>query len=77
MKNWKNNIEANPDVMYGEPVINETRIPVDLIPEKMSIGQKHQDIIIDYPDLSKDDLYACLAYATLLLRNEKTISLAS
>jgi uncharacterized protein (DUF433 family) len=77
MKNWKNHIEANPGIMYGKPVVKGTRIPVDLILEKMSNGQLKEDIIKDYPDLKEEDLLACLAYATSLVRNEVTISLAS
>lgn len=77
MKNWKNYIEINPEIMYGKPVIKGTRITVDLILEKMSNGQQNQDIIKDFPDLKEEDLFACLAYATSLLRNEVTISLAS
>ncbi|HDR51421.1 MAG TPA: DUF433 domain-containing protein [Mariniphaga anaerophila] len=77
MKKWENHIEANPEIMYGKPVIKGTRIPVDLILEKMSNGTNFQTIISDYPDLNEEDLYACLAYATSLIRNEVTISLAS
>jgi uncharacterized protein (DUF433 family) len=77
MKKWENYIEVNPEIMYGKPVIKGTRIPVDLILEKMSNGQNFQEINKDYPDLKEDDLYACLAYATSLLRNEVTIPLAS
>jgi uncharacterized protein (DUF433 family) len=76
MKKWENYIEVNPEIMYGKPVIKGTRIPVDLILEKMSNGQNFQEINKDYPDLKEDDLYACLAYATSLLRNEVTIPLA-
>ena len=77
MKKWKNHIETNPEIMYGKPVIKGTRIPVDLILEKMSNGQNFQEITKDYPDIKEDDLFACLAYATSLLRNEVTIPLAS
>lgn len=77
MKKWENYIEVNPEIMYGKPVIKGTRIPVELILEKMSNGQNFQEINKDYPDLKEDDLYACLAYATSLLRNEVTIPLAS
>ncbi len=77
MKKWENHIEINPEIMYGKPVIKGTRIPVELILEKMSNGQTFRELSIDYPDLKEDDLYACLAYATSLLRNEVTIPLAS
>ncbi len=77
MRKWENNIETNPDILYGKPVIKGTRIPVDLILEKMSSGQGFQEIIQSYPDLTDDDLYACLAYASSLIRNEVTKPLAS
>jgi len=77
MKNWKNHIEANPEILYGKPVIKGTRISVDLILEKMSFGQSFQEIIQSYPDLIEDDLYASLAYASSLIRNEVTKPLAS
>ncbi len=62
MKNWNENIETNPNILYGKPVIKGTRIPVELLLEKMSNGQTFQDIIQNYPDLKEDDLFACLAY---------------
>jgi uncharacterized protein (DUF433 family) len=77
MKKWDENIESNPNILYGKPVIKGTRIPVELLLEKMSNGQKFQDIIQSYPDLREDDLLACLAYAASLMRNEVTIPLAS
>ncbi len=77
MKNWENHIELNPEILYGKPIIKGTRIPVDLLLEKMSNGQTFEELIYDYPDLNNDDLYACLAYATLLLRNEISEPLAS
>ena len=64
MRNWHNNIETNPNILYGKPVIKGTRIPVDLLLEKMANGQGFQEIIQSYPDLKEEDLYACLAYAS-------------
>ena len=63
MKNWNENIETNPNILYGKPVIIGTRIPVDLLLKKIANGQKFQDIIQNYPDLKEDDLFACLAYS--------------
>jgi uncharacterized protein (DUF433 family) len=77
MKNWNDHIETNPNILYGKPVIKGTRISVELVLDKMSNGQKFQDIIQNYPDLKDDDLFACLAYAASMLRNEVTIPLAS
>ena len=75
MKKWDNHIETNPNILYGKPVIKGTRIPVELLLEKMSYGQGFQEIIQSYPDLNEDDLYACLSYASSLIRNEIGIQL--
>lgn len=64
MKKWEKYIETNPEIMYGKPVIKGTRIPVDLILEKMSNGQNFQEIYTDYPDLKEEDLYACKNYVS-------------
>lgn len=76
MQNWKNHFDANPEIRYGKPVIRGTCIRADMIPEKMSDGQPHQENIRDYPDLEKEDLLACLSHVTPLLRNETVIPLA-
>lgn len=62
MKKWENHIEANPEIMYGKPVIKGTRIPVDIILKKMANGKNFQKINKDYPDINKEDFYACLNY---------------
>jgi uncharacterized protein (DUF433 family) len=77
MKNWNDNIESNPNILYGKPVIKGTRISVELVLERMSDGQNFQEIIQNYPDLKEDDLFACLAYAASMIRNDVTIPLAS
>ncbi len=77
MKNWNDNIETNPNILYGKPVIKGTRISVELVLERMSDGQNFQEIIQNYPDLKEDDLFACLAYAASMIRNDVTIPLAS
>ncbi len=45
MKNWRNHIESNPEVMYGKPVIKNTRIPVDLLLEKLSEGETMEELL--------------------------------
>jgi len=77
MENWNNYIETNPKILYGKPIIKGTRIPVDMLLEKMSFGHGFQEIIQSYPDLKEEDLYACLAYASSLIRNEINLPLAS
>ena len=74
--NWKNHIESKPEVLYGKPVIKGTRIGVDLILEKLSYGESVVELQEAYPHISAEDIYACLAYATVALRNEESYFLA-
>jgi uncharacterized protein (DUF433 family) len=62
MINWKDYIELNPDIMYGKPVLIGTRIPVDLIIEKLSLGESMDDMLAAYPTINREKVLACLAY---------------
>jgi len=76
MDNWRNYIESNPEIMYGKPVIKGTRIPVDLIFEKMSFGRSIKDLLISYPQLKREAILACLSFASETLKSQKIIEVA-
>ncbi len=77
MVNWKTHIESNPEKLFGKPVIVNTRIPVDLILEKIAAGDTTEELLEAYPKLSKDDITACLLFAADTIKNEVIFSLAS
>jgi uncharacterized protein (DUF433 family) len=77
MMDWKERIESKPEVMYGKPVIKDTRVPVDLILDKMAAGEAVEDLLSAYPRLTKEDVYACLAYASEAVKNVLVYSIAS
>ncbi len=77
MINWTLHIESNPDILYGKPVIINTRIPVDLILEKLASGDTIEELIEAYPKLTKDDIAACLLFAADSIKNEVILSKAS
>jgi len=56
-------VEVNPKVMLGKPVIRGTRLPVELILEKLAYGATEEDILRDYPFLSREDIKAAILYA--------------
>lgn len=60
-------IERNPDIMVGKPVIKGTRITVDLILEKLAADFPIEEILADYPHLTREDVLASVAYARSLL----------
>jgi uncharacterized protein (DUF433 family) len=63
-------IERKPDVMVGKPVIKGTRITVDLILEKLAADVPIEEILTDYPRLTREDVLAAVAYARSLLSSE-------
>ncbi len=60
-------------IMVGKPVIKGTRIPVDAILQRMAKGMTTEDIMEEYPGLSKEDIKAALEYTTSLVRGEDII----
>ncbi len=58
---WKEHIESNPQILFGKPVIKRTRVPVDLILEKLSEGETADNILSSYPHLKMEDIYACIS----------------
>jgi len=63
MKDWTLHIESDPEKLYGKPIIKNTRIPVDLILEKLAAGDTINDLLDAYPKISKDNIMACLLFA--------------
>ncbi len=62
-----------PGVLGGKPVIQGTRIPVDLILERLTYDLDLQALFADYPDLTEDDIKACIAYAKELVEDEEAL----
>ena len=71
--NWRTYIESTPEVLRGKPRIKGTRIPVSLILGYLAAGNTFDEIITEFPDLSKEQLAACLDYARDLSEFEVAI----
>ena len=63
-------IVTNPDVMMGKPVVEGTRITVELILEKLSFGESVEQIVDAHPTLSREGVLAALKYAVDVLRSD-------
>lgn len=63
-------IEIRPDVMMGKPCFKGTRIPVYLILEKLGAEETYDQILVAYPQLTKNHITAALQYAANLAMNE-------
>lgn len=56
-------IEWDPRVCNGKPVISGTRIPVTVILGQVAEGVSWEQLLLDYPELEKEDIRAALFYA--------------
>ena len=70
---WKNHVVSTPDVLRGKPRIKGTRIPVSLILGHLATGNTPEEIIREFPDLTKEQIAACLDYARDLSEFEVAI----
>jgi uncharacterized protein (DUF433 family) len=60
---WQDRISVNPAVRSGKPCIKGTRITVYDVLEYLAGGMTEDQIVSDFPDLTRDDLRATLAFA--------------
>jgi uncharacterized protein (DUF433 family) len=63
MKHYSEIITINPEKRFGKPCIRDTRITVYDVLSWLASGMKNEEIISDFPELSEEDIQACLAYA--------------
>jgi uncharacterized protein (DUF433 family) len=70
-------ISLAPDILAGKPVIRGTRLSVELVIGLMADGWAEADILANYPNITHDDIIACLAYARDTLSTEKVFPSAA
>ena len=60
-------ITIDAEILAGKPIIRGTRLAVEFILELMAAGQSEQDLLTNYPGLTREDILACLSYASCLV----------
>jgi uncharacterized protein (DUF433 family) len=66
-------ITVSPDICNGKPVIRGTRITVQTVLEFLAAGDSIEDLLEEYPALKRDDVQACLDYASKLMANHYSV----
>lgn len=64
-------IATDPKVMVGKPVVRGTRIPVDRILRHLEENDR-ADVFRAFPELTDQDVRACLVYARMALEREQS-----
>ena len=70
-------ITINPAICHGKPTIRGLRYPVESMLELMASGMTIEEILSDYSDLEKEDLLACLDFASKLIHVKSIHKIAS
>ena len=70
-------ITIHPKIMVGKPVIRGTRLTVEYILGLLAHGISMEAILEEYPGLAKDDIYACLLFASKSLQDASFVPLGA
>jgi uncharacterized protein (DUF433 family) len=68
---WQDRIAVNPKILVGKPVIKGTRIAVEFVVDLLGRGWTADRILKEYDHLAPEDIQACLAYASDVLKSER------
>ena len=68
-----NRITLDPSICHGKPTIRGLRYPVESILEYLAGGDTIETILEEFPDLEREDILACLAYATASIKAKSII----
>ena len=60
---WQDRISVDPAIRSGKPCVKGTRIAVYDVLEYLAGGMTEDQILADFPDLAREDIRACLAFA--------------
>ena len=70
---WKEHIVSDPGMLRGKPCLKGTRIPVGLVLGYLAAGKNSEQIIVEFPDLTREHIAACLDYARDLAEFEAVV----
>ncbi|KUG26988.1 hypothetical protein ASZ90_003170 [hydrocarbon metagenome] len=63
-------INIDPNICHGKPVIKGTRVLVSNILSELSLGKSFDEIIENYPNITKEDIEAALNFGSYLSNYE-------
>lgn len=66
-------ITVDPDICNGKPVIRGKRITVQTVLEFLSAGDSPEEILEQYPSLTREDIQACLEFAKDLMARKYVV----
>ena len=61
--NYHERLVLDPEVRFGKPTVRGTRITVGDVLGYLAAGMSEDEVLADFPQLTRDDIRACLAFA--------------
>jgi len=68
---WQTHITLDPNILVGKPIIKGTRLAVEFIIDLLAQGWSIEEILRNYPGISREQILAYLSYASAALKAEK------
>jgi len=59
-------ISINPNICHGKPTITGTRVLVSNLLSSLAVGESFEDIQLEYPNISSEDIVAALEFGSEL-----------
>lgn len=66
-------ITVRPEVFGGKPIIHDMRIAVEHVLGMLAAGDGAETILAEYPELTREDIQACLLFAHRALAGERAV----
>ena len=57
---WKKYVVSDPEILHGKPRLKGTRIPVSLVLGYLAAGKTAEEVLAEFPDLTREQIAACL-----------------
>ncbi len=70
---WRSLIDSTPEILRGKPRVKGTRVPVSLVLGYLAKGKNFDEVISEFPDLTREQIKACLEYAKELSEFESAV----
>ena len=72
---WRERIVIDAGILSGKPIVKGTRISVELVIDLLARGYTTAQVLEQYDHVTAEDVRACLAYASDVLRSERVYAL--
>ncbi len=74
--NWREHIHSDPEILLGKPVVKGTRLSVEFILGLFASGWTEQQVLENYPTLTRKSLQAVFAFAADCMKEESLYAIS-